>query len=381
MSLPILHLHGTPYDQGRQHGAALRDRIEHNLAVYFDRFEHEGRVARPEVLARAQSYRETIADHSRDYFDGLRGVADGSGCDLLELIALNVRYEILYYQFGVNAMADGCTAFAIMPDRTANGHLIIGQNWDWIPQVQGAILHTVEADGLETIAFTEAGIVGGKIGLNSAGLGLAINGITSTDDDWSRLSKPFHVRCYEIMRSRNFDAAARIVTGTQRACSTNFLIAQAPDRIVNIEAAPDNVHVLDCEDGCVVHTNHFVDPAGAGIVEPPSTRRPYSYHRRSRMRALLTARGTHTISELQAYLCDHQEYPYSICRHEDPAGPAAEQYRTITAVLMDLHERRIWLSDGTPCVSEFEELRLDAEKPLVGDRSGNHGGRVGSIER
>jgi hypothetical protein len=25
MNLPIVHLHGTPYEQGRQHGAALSD--------------------------------------------------------------------------------------------------------------------------------------------------------------------------------------------------------------------------------------------------------------------------------------------------------------------------------------------------------------------
>ena len=36
------------------------------------------------------------------------------------------------------------------------------------------MLHTLEPGGLETLSFTEAGIVGGKIGLNSLGLGLTI---------------------------------------------------------------------------------------------------------------------------------------------------------------------------------------------------------------
>src|SRR5438876_4720991 len=31
VTLPILHLDGTPYDQGRQHGLALRERIAENL--------------------------------------------------------------------------------------------------------------------------------------------------------------------------------------------------------------------------------------------------------------------------------------------------------------------------------------------------------------
>ena len=42
-----------------------------------------------------------------------------------------------------------------------------------------------DAPATWTLAFTEAGIFGGKIGLNSAGLGLAINGITTVDDDWA----------------------------------------------------------------------------------------------------------------------------------------------------------------------------------------------------
>lgn len=360
MSLPVLHLAGTPYEQGRQHGAALREAIVHNLAIYFERFEREGKVARPEVLERARRYAEAIVEHNAAYFEGLRGVADGSGCDLIELVALNVRYEILYYQFGVNAMADGCTAFAIDPSLSANGHLILGQNWDWIPQVRGAILHTTDADGMEVISFTEAGIVGGKIGLNSAGLGLGVNGITSTADDWSRLSKPFHVRCYEILRSRDFQAATRIITSSDRACSTNFLIAQAPDRIVDIEAAPKQIQLLTCEDGCVVHTNHFVEPERAGIEEPPNPRRQYSYNRRSRMRELLSSKQPLTIADTQRFLQDHNDYPYSICRHEDPSGPPAEQYKTVTAVVMDLNERRILLSDGPPCANEFQELSLDA---------------------
>ncbi len=56
MSLPIVYLHGTPYEQGRQHGAALKERIAHNLALYFARFAGEVRLARGEVLARAQRY-------------------------------------------------------------------------------------------------------------------------------------------------------------------------------------------------------------------------------------------------------------------------------------------------------------------------------------
>jgi len=358
MSLPLLHLSGTAYDQGVQHGQLLGERIAHNLQVYFGRFASEVGLSRAEVLERAIKYREAIVAHNPDYFAAMRGVAEGSGFDLNQLLALNLRYEIIYYQLSAKAMAAGCTSFAVLPDASANGHLLMGQNWDWIPQVQGAVLHTVEPDGLETISFTEAGIVGGKIGLNSAGLGLAINGLHSSDDDWSRLSKPFHVRCYEILRARDLKTAIQAVTGEERACSTNFLIAQVPDRVANIEAAPHRARVVEPENGFLVHTNHFLDPQALGVREPPRAPWSSTCHRWDRLSDLLASRHPMVVGDIQNYLRDHEAYPHSVCCHEDPDLPPGQQYRTVASVVMDLHQRELFISDGPPCQSEYLHVAL-----------------------
>ena len=362
MTLPIVHLTGTAYEQGVQHGQALKARIAHNLDVYFARFERETGLARPEVLDRARRYAKAIEGQNADYFDGMRGVADGSGFAPDDIAALQVRYEILYYQFGKNAQSedvDGCTAFAILPEASANGHLLIGQNWDWIPQVQGAVLHTTDPDGLETLAFTEAGIVGGKIGLSSVGIGLAINGMTSTDDDWSTLAKPFHVRCYEILRARDFDAAVAVVTGESRACSTNFLIAQTPNKVVDIEAAPDKLRMLACERGLLTHTNNFTDPAEIGVAEPPNPKRHFSVGRRSRLGELLGAREKVAVTDIEADLRDHLRHPYGICRHAaEGLEPPEHHYITVTSVIMDLDAKTLRLTDGVPCENEYQTVTL-----------------------
>src|SRR6185437_3674252 len=104
-----------------------------------------------------------------------------------------------------------------------------------------------------------------KIGLNSHGLGLAVNGLLSTVDDWSRLVKPFHVRCYEILRQSSLDAAAAIIVDAKRACSANFVLAAAPDRAVDIEAAPDTCCSFGAEQGALAHSNHFLDPTHLGV--------------------------------------------------------------------------------------------------------------------
>lgn len=361
MTLPLLHLTGTPYEQGLAHGRVLRPQISHNLQVYFERFQQESQLERSEVLRRARLYRQAIAEHNIAYYDGMRGIADGTGFDLDDITALNVRYEIIYYQSAVLAMTgkDGCTAFAIAPHISSNGHLLLGQNWDWIPWVKGAILHTTEIDDLETISFTEAGIFGGKIGLNSAGLGLAINGITSTGDDWQRLTAPFHVRCYDILRNRQLETAVSVITNTPRACSANFLIAQTPDQAIDIEAAPDVVNTIPWSDSCLlVHANHFIDPPGTGITEPPYEHRIFSCYRQDNLQAMIEANQPVTLADMQHFLQDHTNQPRSICRHENPNSPPAEQYRTVTSVVMDLNHQTLHLSDGPPCENEFTTYKL-----------------------
>jgi isopenicillin-N N-acyltransferase-like protein len=377
MSLPVVRLSGSPYAMGVTHGTILKDRVAHNVALYYDRFLREIHLDRAAVHAVAVRFAAQVQQASPDYYAGMQGVSAGSGLDFLDIAALNARYEILYYQFGRLAMEqaqseglnsaaldreatpDGCTAFAALPGITANGHLLVGQNWDWIPEVQGAVLHTTEPDGLQTLAFTECGIVGAKIGFNSAGVSLCINGMTTVDDDWTRAVTPFHVRCYNILRSRTLEAAVQVLAGEERACAGNFLIAQTPDRVADVEAAPHKLNILACDEGCLTHANHFVDPDGLGIVEAPNARRVYSRRRQDRLRELLTQRIPLTLEGIQDALRDTQDEPFGICRQRDYQVGPEEHYTTVTAVVMDLTAGVLHLTDGPPDEAPFQSVPLN----------------------
>ena len=100
MSLPVVHLSGSPYAMGVTHGTVLKDRIAHNIALYYDRFQREIHLDRPAVHEVAVRFAKLAEKASPDYFAGMQGVAAGSGFDLLDIAAINARYEILYYQFG-----------------------------------------------------------------------------------------------------------------------------------------------------------------------------------------------------------------------------------------------------------------------------------------
>jgi len=377
-ALPVLELEGTPYKQGLRHGELARELIAQNIKIYFYRFERETKLPRAEVLRRAGLYLRVIEQSAPQYAEAMRGVAEGSQRELLEIAALNARYELIYSEVTRQALTpphpspvfrdgrgsggegpDGCTSFALLPSKTANGHLIMGENWDWIPEVQGVILKIREPGMPEILCFTEAGIVGGKIGLNSAGLGLAINGLNSEHDNWAVLAKPFHVRCCEVLRCTDFDHAVRIVTAGERSVSANFLIAQAPDRAVDLETAPTGVSMLLPQDGWLAHTNHFINPTAAGLTrEIQPSKRPSTKQRLARVQYLLRTSSRLDIARAIEILRDHDDFPYSLCRHADEHFPQEERYHSVVSVVMDVSERVFMIASGPPCQHEYSVLKL-----------------------
>lgn len=367
-ALMVLDLPPEPAASGWEHGRAARDLIAANLAVYFDRFAREAHLSAAQVRERARAYLPVIEGADPGYATALRALAEGSGLPLEDLTALNVRYELLYSQYSALNRArlrlpSGCTAVAVTPEASADGHLWLAQNWDWFPQVRGVMMRTAGRDGLRVVAFTEAGIVGGKIGLNAAGLGLAVNGLLSTDDDWARLRSPFHVRTWKILGLASADDAVEVIAGEERACSANFLLGQADGtaRVVDVEAAPRAVRLLSPSGGVLVHANHFEDSRALGVDQPLAEERASTYHRAARARRLLQAsreRGGISRDDLMRVLRDHDGRPESVCRHLNPALPEEERVQTVVSVVMDLSARRLYVAAGPPCEADYREIPL-----------------------
>jgi isopenicillin-N N-acyltransferase-like protein len=76
------------------------------------------------------------------------------------------------------------------------------------------------------------------------------------------------------------------------------------------------------------------------------------------MRELLDARRPVSVADLEASLRDHDNYPDSICRHENPDDPPEEACVTVVSAIMDLDDRTLWLTDGHPCERLYERYSL-----------------------
>jgi len=362
MKISHIEFKGNIYEQGLVHGEALRESIEKNIDVYLHRFDNEAGINQKELLKRTKSYLEPFQKQCPEYMRGVEGVAKGSNKDILNILMLNLRYELLYYELGRKKQedsVDGCTSFAILPESTDTQHLIMGQNWDWIPDVECVLVTNTDPDGLKRLSFVEAGILAGKPGINSEGLGIAVNGMYSTSDDWSRFHKPFHVRCYEILRSKSLNEALNVLTDTPRSCTANFLLGHTDQGAIDIELAPETMNIINPVKDILFHANHFVDPEILNITEPPNPRRYLSEFRHKQMGSLLLKHKPLDVEKMKNILCNHDNHPQSICRHSDNSLPISQQTTTRTSMIMDLKEKSIWYSNGNPCENDFIEYSLN----------------------
>jgi isopenicillin-N N-acyltransferase-like protein len=370
--LTVLDLGSDPRERGRVHGRSMRSEIRDNYATYVERFEAGG-AKLSVVLEQSDAWAAFIARDNPEYAEEMAGVAEGAELSSTEVAMLNARYELAYCVFGSEAQTlnspvvqeqEGCTAFGLLPEITASGHTLIGQNWDWLQKVRGHVFTmrvkraSEPAKGKpDFVGFTEAGIVGCKMGVNAAGIGLCVNGLVTQRDGANGFRKPFHVRCREILDAWTFDKALLPVVQTDRCCSTNFLIGHADGEIIDIEATPDYCSYIYPENGLVTHANHLVREAR--IASQFERIAPHSLYRANRLERLLRQSGGKIgIDTIQTALSDHFSAPASICRHADTTLPEPKRVISVTAAAIDLNARTLYVTDGPPCQSAFQAVPL-----------------------
>jgi isopenicillin-N N-acyltransferase-like protein len=354
---------GTPYERGRQYGTQARDRVRLSVQAYERVFAHFAGWDWPAVRREAAAFEAPIAAFRPAYLDEMRGLADGAGLDLADVLAINVRTEVMYAAKARQAPLASrvppaeCSAFAVVPaPGDPSGATIIGQNWDWLLHSAQTLI-VLEArpdDGPDFVTVVEAGLLA-KTGLNAAGLGLVTNALV-TDADLGTPGLPYHVLLRAILDCATVTEALKVLQAGTRSSSANYLIAQASGAALNVEAAPGDftrLYPLFPDQGLLLHTNHFLSPR-LHPVDVSLWAMPDSAVRLQRLRAGAT--GSATLAGFRVLLADHADHPFSICSHPDPHDHPLEQGATIASVLMDLNARRLWLATGNPCQAPYEEL-------------------------
>ncbi len=361
-TFPHVRVFGPAFERGRQYGAAARDRVARSLAAYRAVFHARCGWDWPTVLGEARRYAEPIEAFRPAILEEMAGLAAGAGVERDDILALNVRTEVMFAATARDARRqtqDGCSAFAVLPRRSADGHTLVGQNWDWLPHAfeTVVVLEAEPDDGPPFVTVVEAGLLA-KAGMNACGLGVATNALV-TDQDRGVPGVPYHVLLRALLGAATVPEALACIQAERRSSSANYLLAHRDGVALDVEAAPggyDDVHVLLPEGGICLHTNHFLAPGFRG-TDVSLWAMPDSPTRLVRLQeAVLEAGPRCSLDTFRAVLRDHACHPFSVCAHPDPRAAEVDQGATVASVLMDLDAGLLWLADGPPCTARYRRL-------------------------
>ena len=356
---PLFTISGAARERGVQYGRQARHLIERSLHLYLAAWGAGSDARRAAMMRRAVAFGETLREAFPELYDEIEGIAEGSGFDIAEVIALNARTELLYGP----SHADGCTGAAICPERS-DGRMLIGQNWDWRPAARetAIILRILPDRGPAMLTFVEAGMLA-RSGLNESGIGLCGNFLQS-DRDFRNSGVPIPVVRRAILSSTTLPEAVGKVLRAARSGSSNHMIAHRDGEAIDLEASPEQVFPLFPEGGILTHSNHFKAPVGE-LRDVGLPRYPDSLFRDRRVRRHLDeAAGPLTEKDLMAAFSDHFGLPDAVCRHR-AARPDGTEIETVASVIMDLHACVMWICAGPVCMNQYVPVALHETRDQI----------------
>lgn len=352
--IPIIYLKGNHREIGRQFGEACRTEVRHSIenakklvaaTVPQLQLNWEG------ALIQARKYIPFAEERFPQYVEELIGIAEGAGVSFDEVSAVNAMEAVTMDALHLTK----CTSMAVGQERSSSGHVLVAHNEDWLPEDEPdlVILHVSPDDEPPFLAMTYGALLP-NIGLNADGIAQCCDSVYPTDP---RIGIPRVIVSRAVLAARTPAGAIRKALSPQRAAGYNHLIAHESGELYNVEVSARRFAVFSGDDGTLVHTNHYLHPTMQAIESEPdelvSTRVRYL-----RAQRLLRLVECHSFESLKTILRDHVNFPDSICNHAENDLDPLDREKTITGLLMDLTERKLYACWGNPCQNEYNEYRL-----------------------
>ncbi|HJW74079.1 MAG TPA: C45 family peptidase, partial [Thermoleophilia bacterium] len=312
------------------------------------------------------------------YVEELEGLAEGSGVPFVELLVPNCGEELTSAEpvvgeapslargndrgpvrsgadaRGERASGDHCTAVAVV----SRGRHVVGHNMDWygIDTANNVLFDLTVPDGTRILGIAGAPYLL-MLGMNSHGIANVSNSVHSTDD---RVGVPnVFVRRWSLEASSLEEAAVRGALEA-RARGTNHFLADLSGRLWDLETSATATAFADhTASGRMAHTNHYA----ASAMQPFEG----SGHRESRTRlttaerllAQGVARDDDPVEFVARVLRSHEPSPGEcLCGHPDESKPPAERVVTVSSMICDLDERRLYACAGPPCENPYRVFTM-----------------------
>lgn len=159
-------------------------------------------------------------------------------------------------------MTVGCTSFAVWNQKSADGELLIGRNFDFYSGDDFAknkiVQFTNPTAGYKFATVTWAGFIGACSGMNEKGLTVTINAAKSSIP--TKVATPIALLAREILQyAKNIEEAVAIAEKRNVFVSESILIGSATDGIaISIEKSPENMGIYESTNSNqIICPNHY----------------------------------------------------------------------------------------------------------------------------
>lgn len=352
---PLVRVSGTHREMGHQIGEDRREQIVHsveNARILIGEAYDDLQLTWEGAQIQARKYMPFAQERYPQYVDELMGIAEGAGVPFEDLAVLNAMEAVTMDSLHLTK----CTSMAVNDDWTADEHVLVAHNEDWLPEDEQDVfvVHAEPKNELPFLAMTYGGLLA-NVGFNAAGIAQCCDSVHPTD---SRIGIPRLVNSRCVLAARNVSEAIRHMLVPQRAAGYNHLLAHESGELYNVEVSARKFAILYGHDGYIAHTNHYLDPQMMAIEDEPDelidTR--VRYFRAIR---LLRRTSNHTVKTLKAIQRDHLSYPNSICNHAEDEMDPLDREKTINALVIDLTARSMHLAWGNPCQTRYHTYHLE----------------------
>lgn len=370
---PLVDVSGTPHARGLQHGRAVPERVAGGVALYRAQLGRRG-LDDATIRHLAQSMLPLIEAYDASYLEEMRGIAEGAGVPLEDIVMLNCRTEMLFgyadMKRPAEASADAtpsedgdCTGLVVLPARSATGRLMHAHNWDWRQECvdTGIVLRIRNAGGPDMLTFTEAGALA-RHGFNSNGVSLTGNSLTCHEDFQKGAGVPLVLLRRRVLEATNLAQAMKTIWASKRYCANNMILAQASGNDgsgISLETSPGEIFWTLPENDLLVHANHWMSPSAViKLRDPGLPQRPDSIYRQHRVEnALRRVEGRIDWTDVKAALADEFGKPDGVLRTPKPADFSSIS-ATVATTLMDAANRVMWVARKPYEARNFQEYTL-----------------------
>lgn len=336
--IPVIKVKGNHYQVGYQIGTKMKKQLNELLQQSKDYVSEKTDLKWEDIRAQSQLLLEYSKKHLPEYVEEIRGAADASGIDLVDLFS-----EMCEEIYSKNFLR-GCSDLIASGDVTEDGSVIAAHNNDTSPSLEKyAVVVHYQVDGEPEILAVGYGGLAISIGYNSAGISLTGNELSMND---MKLGVPRLLLCRKILAARTIAEAIDASIFQPRASNYNMVLTDENGEIYSIESSATDYEAIYAEDGYLVHTNHYTSLRMRKYELDPYdiTSSLVRYNRAYRL--MKNNRRKISIEMMKKFLQDHVSRPKSLCRHGD-------NVKTTFSVIINLTEKAMYLARGNPCESEY----------------------------